>query len=295
MTSRTWIGGGNNSAHNPNDWSPNGVPQPGDALNLQTGVMNARGDDLAGNTLIIHPSQTPVATMLNLSHHANVSVDIGREAVAQVTINVEGTATLRTNNEFPSGATFIVNLADHASLTSSFNMVFSSAVVGGGEDSRVVNSGANSILGSNLTIDPRVKGHGSFTVGSAQSIGGQLEFGGSVSRGQDVSVSGDPERLVVSHVQVDDPDNFHGAVTLNPFGEVDLRGLTNADSYQFENDMLSIYSGSDVIEKLRLATPPPASGTFNLSVSQTATGVAVDRGSSNASGTVLPLHSLAVT
>jgi hypothetical protein len=32
MTTRTWIGGGNNRADNPNDWAPNGVPQPGDML-----------------------------------------------------------------------------------------------------------------------------------------------------------------------------------------------------------------------------------------------------------------------
>ena len=37
MTDRTWLGGGNNNARNPNDWSPTGAPQPGDILSMPNG------------------------------------------------------------------------------------------------------------------------------------------------------------------------------------------------------------------------------------------------------------------
>ncbi len=62
MTSRTWIGGGNNNANNANDWSPAGAPLLGDVLAMQTGVMHIRDNNLAGNTLVIGGS---ASTTLN--------------------------------------------------------------------------------------------------------------------------------------------------------------------------------------------------------------------------------------
>jgi hypothetical protein len=51
MTNRTWIGGGNDKASNPNDWSPTGAPQPGDTLTISSGTMYVSDDNLAGDTL----------------------------------------------------------------------------------------------------------------------------------------------------------------------------------------------------------------------------------------------------
>jgi hypothetical protein len=51
MTNRTWVGGRNNNDTNPNDWSPNGVPVPGDTLSMLGGTMNVRDNNLAGDTL----------------------------------------------------------------------------------------------------------------------------------------------------------------------------------------------------------------------------------------------------
>ena len=114
-----------------------------------------------------------------------------------------------------------------------------------------------------------------------------------MSSGQTISVAGDPGRDLASHVRVDQPDAFHGAVNLNIFGELDLQGLANADSYTFQNDMLSIYSGGTVLDTVRLTAPPAPptlSGNFDLAVYQTPTGVAVDRGYVPPGGTMLPMH-----
>ncbi|HXA26249.1 MAG TPA: hypothetical protein VNW90_28530 [Acetobacteraceae bacterium] len=286
MTSRIWIGGGNDNVGNANDWSPFGVPLPGDTLNMQTGAMNIRGDDLAGNTLMIGGSSL---TTLNLSHHAAVSVDIAQESVDQVTVNVKGSDTLNIHTEFPSSGNFTINLADHASLTANFNMVFSSAVINGGDDSRFTGGGL--LEGSHVTIHARASG-GSFAVQTAQSIPGRVEFGGSVSHNESVAVRGDPGRGIASQVQIDQPGEFKGAVALGVFGEVDLMGLVNASSYAIKNDILSIYSGHKVIDNLRLTTPPaPGLPTFNITVAQTSAGIVIDRGVFHGNGTLLPVHS----
>ena len=39
---------------------------------------------------------------------------------------------------------------------------------------------------------------------------------------------------------------------MQPKSEVDLVGLAKADSYTFENDMLSIFSGNCLIDRLKL-------------------------------------------
>lgn len=292
MTSKTWIGGDGNDAGDPANWSPSETPQPGDTLAMQGGTMNIRDDDLAGNTLVIgQPNQNASPTTLNLSHHADVSVKTSPFSSDSVTINVDGSDILDLAAGFPSTTSFTVNLADHARLAGSIDMTFGSAVFAGGSGSRYVNNGSDVVRGSNLTFDTDVKGQGSFAVSTAQSSAGRLEFGGSVSRGQTVTVSGDPGRGQRSQLQIDQPAAFKGAVALNSFGEVDLVGLANADSYQLKNDILSIFSGCEVIERLRLTLPPPASGTPpDLTVAQTATGILIDRGGYRGDGTLLPTH-----
>jgi len=290
MTDRTWIGGGNNNANRANHWSPDGVPQPGDTLEMQAGTMNIRGDDLAGDTLVINKPTTETApTTLNLSRHAVVSLSESPFLFDSVTVNVKGSDTLNVQTSF--GGQFTVNLADHASLSGGFKMAFSSATISGGDGSRYLNNGASVLEGSPVIFDTNVGGNGSFTVQSAQSRAGQLEFGGSVSHGQDVEVAGDSTRGIGSQVKLDHPDAFKGSVGLGVYGEVDLVGLANADSFQLKNDILSIYSGCEVIDQLRLTLPAYSGQDPGLTVRQTAAGVAVARGISNfGTGTLLPEH-----
>ncbi len=302
MTDRTWTGAENNSAGNPNNWSPTGVPVPGDTLAMPGGTMNIRDNDLAGDTLVFGTGQTPATTTLtsvtatlNLSHQANVALDVPQYASDQVTINVKGSDTLNVHTDYPSGGLFTVNLADHATLTGAFSIVFSSLDMEGGPGSRLVSSGSSMIAGSSAKFDTSVVGKGTFTVSSVQSRIGQLEFGDSVSYGQNMTVIGDLGRYRISQIQIDRPDEFKGAVGLGVFGEVDLVGLTNADSYQLKNDILSIYSGCNVIDTLRLTTPPPqfssAGSSLGVTVSRTSTGLAIDRGPTPFGSTPLPVHS----
>jgi hypothetical protein len=45
----TWIGGGDNEASNPNDWSPTGVPSNTEDAVITHGKINIRGSVLAAN------------------------------------------------------------------------------------------------------------------------------------------------------------------------------------------------------------------------------------------------------
>lgn len=298
MTDRTWVGGGNNNANRANHWSPDGVPQPGDTLEMQVGTMNIRGNDLAGDALIINkPIGETAPNTLNLSRHANVSVEIPQFQTEDVTINAKGSDTLNLQTDYPSFGHFTVNLADHASVTGNVNMTFGGAVVNGGDGSRYLHNGSGLLGGSTVIFDTRVEGNGSFRVVNAQSFPGELEFGGPVSHGQYVEVEGEEARGVRAFVTLDQPDLFKGSVGLGVFGEVNLIGLTNADSFQLKNDILSIFSGCQVIDQLRLTTltvPPNFAPDTEVRVYQTAAGVVVNRGLLFSPGTetLLPEHQL---
>src|SRR5207248_2090163 len=98
-------------------------------------------------------------------------------------------------------------------------------------------------------INANVAGAGSL------SVSGTLIFGKSVGSGQEVDVVG-------GTVQVSQPTKFLGSAQLLTGGtghvsEIDLMGLANADSYTYQNDLLSIFSGSSVIDKLHLHDSTP--------------------------------------
>ena len=294
MTDRTWLGGGNNNARNPHDWSPTGAPQPGDTLSMfNGGTMNVRDDDLAGNAVHVGDSAGRQETF-NLSHHALLAVVQNVDTGSETTVNVHGRDTLRFSSIFPSGPQLTVNLDHHARLTASFNMVFGSLTVNGDDKAKLINDENNSLSGVHTVITPDVLGIGSFKAGTAQGVGGFLEFGHSVSRDQSVTVSGDPERSLATVLKIDKPREFDAAVTMQAKTETDLVGLAKADSYTFENDMLKIFSGNCLIDRLRLTND----GTFigqphDLVVSKSGSDVFLTQAgltSPPIGSTMLPLH-----
>ena len=117
MTARTWTGAQNSSARDPNNWTPTGIPQPGDTLTMTDGTMDIRDQDLAGNTLLIdQQGVSTAAATLNLSGHAKVSLDMTTTG-DRVTVNVKGSDTLNARNESGTGGQGLtVNLAQHATL-----------------------------------------------------------------------------------------------------------------------------------------------------------------------------------
>ena len=272
----TWIGGGNNSASNPDDWTPTGAPQPGEYLSIEPGepvnnnggevgrTINISGNALAGDTLTVVFGISPVT--LNLSHHAQASLTMETMSggVNQTTINLTGTDMLTLNWDGTEGY-------PGASLT-----------VNGGPGAKLVNDQTSSFYGTYAVINTDVLGVGSYTDGYARYTPGFLEFGGSVSSGQTVTVEGayyPGLGYPNCTLQIDHPREFHGSVILQSSGEIDLVGLANADGYSYANDMLSIYTHHRVIDTLLLTNDASPAGQSNeLLVGKVGNSVWVEAG-----------------
>ena len=198
---RTWKGGGNNQASNPNDWGPTGAPQPGDTLMVLSSsgtpptspvnsTMNVSGNALAGDPITIGlPGFGTVNLTANLSHNALMTATeyggrgtynmvqnstlnlLERGGVhvgpASATINMLGNENLILSN---ISSAITVNLAPgadwHGSLRAQALEIFSGATtVKGGAGSSFDNNGLSYLLnGKSARIDTDVVGFGQFFV-----------------------------------------------------------------------------------------------------------------------------------
>jgi hypothetical protein len=229
-TQRMWIGGGNDNASNPNDWSPAGPLQPGETLidRIPGSTINISDNVLRGDTLSI---MTGLVT-LNLSRHAQVDLSLSTIA-ASAFVNITGNATLNVTAPVPGfpGPGTSVNLADHANLFGSFDLSGRTGMsVSGAEGAKYHNNGTDTVSDAFLSLDTDVVGSGQFVTTPGFYPSG-LRFGGYVSAGQSVDIGGiTPFSGSVSRLQIDDPTQFHGTVDLHDASLADLVGSAQADS-----------------------------------------------------------------
>ena len=296
MVDRTWIGGGNNQADNPNDWSPPGLPTMAqnfeDNLYMTSGTMNVDGYQLPPDTYL--GIQNPGSVTLNLSHGAAFDVEVYDDASAgpapPAIFNIHGSDTVEVGSNYNSST--IVDLAAHAEWIGNFAVSYASAslTVNGPASAKFINTAVANTTNDGpsggdgiQTINVAVTGSGTFT----DDPYGVLTFSKAVSAGQTVdmvSFSGvGPYPPPI--LNLNDPKHFSGTVDLTN-GEIDLNGLAKANSYTYQNDMLSIFSGKSVIDTLRLAS----SETFSVEKTSTG-GVSIyTAAASPPPGTLLPIH-----
>jgi hypothetical protein len=164
MTTRTWVGGLHSgyNALNAQAWSPAGAPQPGDYLQMVSGVMSVSHYDLAGNELHLGNGQTDAGyNMLNLNDGADVTANaVGRylNFGDPLRINVTGTNHFAADNlEAVQGT---VSLAAHSNLVVTGNLQFAyfGDIVGTGT---ITNNGLISIAQGDISA--HVNGHGTAT------------------------------------------------------------------------------------------------------------------------------------
>ncbi len=268
-------------------------------MEMTQGTMNIDRFDLGGNPSNLgvefnDPLHIDGNVNLNLSGGSAVYayVDAGHAAVdvrgddnmfLRVDPGTSATVDLRANARwigsfyvFP-GATVLINGAPHAAFINQHAGATGSGVVNG--------AGAKAIIMANIT------GNSPMNVLND----GALEVGGSVSSGQTLVLGTYPAvpGNQPGFLQVDHPTEFDGLVRL-AVGEIDLNGLARADSYSYQNDMLSIWSGNSVINTLRLQQIEAAQGTGlqPFAVEKTATGVSIytESNPTHPPGTALPLH-----
>jgi hypothetical protein len=287
MVARTWTGSVSNDASNPNNWSPMGAPQPGDTLTdtISGSTIDIRDKALAGTTLLVtrNPEITATAT-LNLSHFARVDLSVPPQV--QVVANASGVDTLNATvtgarGAVPPGA-LTVNL-DHAVLFGGFDITLASeTIASGNRPALFINNGTDMVSGGGARIDVNVLGNGTFNVGAGflgvLSVPSSISFGGFVSGGETVSVTGSPNVRpfppAISTVTIEQPREFFAKVDLHGFSLADLVGLAQADSWSYKNDLLSIKNAhGKVIGRLHVVSDASSTGSVHgLSVSKTAAG-----------------------
>lgn len=127
MATRTWIGGGNNKANNPKDWSPTGLPLPQEQLLMPGGTIRVEGDQLSAPAGLGQSRLTVTGdSTIELSRHASTMPIIALQGTLHVAIKDDAAFSL-----INAGGSTIVDLANNAHWFGGFNGA-SSAIVNGG-------------------------------------------------------------------------------------------------------------------------------------------------------------------
>lgn len=259
--SLTWIGGGDNLASNPADWSPAVAPEAGYTLSMGSGTMTVSGNDLAGDTLFI-------------TSNATASID------------TSGPTTLNISANSP-GSHVNINAAVGSTLTLTANIVSGYLDVSGGKLSFIGNSSFHAFK---TVLSDEIVGTGTLYLHGGNATGEFMEINGSVGKGLtfDISAPGPDD----AGLQIDHPSTFHGNIVLNS-GFVAFMGL-QATRGELLNGVLEIFNGSTLVNATRFVSAPNDAGRA-LQMQQTSAGVMLSTGLGDfyqpgGIGTVLPLH-----
>jgi hypothetical protein len=273
MTNRTWIGGGNNNAKNPRDWSPKGAPRPNDNLVMTHGDMNVSGNALAGDTLSVDaPFGAPP---IDINTRAKAGLDLSVRGSGHVNVHVDGTVIL----------TDLVQNAAHLKFSGGTIRFIGTSTFNGDGGS----------TGSTVFDDSNLVGSGTLRLLGGDHDGDAMEIDGSVGRGLTFELGGGAPTM---SLRIDDPGKFHGLIDLTPatsppfpslFGFVAFMGL-HATSANLHDDMLLMFDCRKLVDTVRL------SGGSGLQLEQNSQGVMLSSGGFGESqqpggpGTIIPLH-----
>jgi hypothetical protein len=258
MTTRTWIGGGNNKASNPKDWSPAGVPQPGDSLSMGSGTMNLSGTALAGDTLTI-----------------------GGGATAD--INTGHAAVLKLATQVP-GAHINIGVACGSTLTLTANFGSYSYLNVSGGTLRFI--GTSSFGAFSTVLSDTLTGTGTLDLSGGNASGESMAINGAVGSGLTFNIHSIPGD---AGLQIDHPRAFAGDINMQQSGWVALMGL-HATSGELLNGILELFNGSKLVDLVRLSN----TGGVAPQLQQNSAGVMFSTGPGDYDqpggiGTALPL------
>ena len=260
----TWVGGGNNLASNPADWSPALKPQPGDSLVMGSGTMNLSGNALKGDTLTLTPG-------------------------ANVTINTIGNAALKLSTNAP-GETININADPVGTLRLTAILGGTNLTASGG---RIAFIGTSTFGAFQTKLSDNLVGTGTVQLFGGNASGETMEINGSVGHGLNFVIGSGP--IGDAGLVIDQPASFHAAVTLQSEGYVSFTGL-QATSAELMDGILKLFNGETLVQATRFTDTANAANFGPLQVEQTSVGVAVSVGfggehfQPGGPGTVLPLH-----
>jgi hypothetical protein len=252
-------------------WDVAGTPTNGDTFVVNTGTAIMVGGRFPDSMVDLGRAfNTNTGTYLpnpNLLMFGNTdlgTIDVTTQTPdrsgAHLTVVGHATVGAIVIHGSPSGTALTGNLAPGSRLTTHFEGQPRTGInlTGGTLDNR-----GDSVVGA-ATISSNIAGHGSFEV---LGFFGSLHVEGSVSAGQSVKLDG------VSVLTVDHPADFHASVDISdlvPSGSINLLGI-HGDAWTYNNSRLSITSGSNIVERLRLTA-----GSHSFTVSDTSNGIVIN-------------------
>ena len=277
---KIWVGGNSdNSFDDPLNWTPSGTPQSTDQLFIPAGTININGGDANGAMLRPQPYTAPGQYPSSVSSTATINLnsasvkmfDGGGDTTrvfqppypSGPSINAFGSSSLSASFSGDRIFGFVyatINVeADSTLFLGSMNLNYSRVSINGAAGAQLENDGkVNLQSNATLTINADTVGVGSF----APQYATTLEFGGAVGSGQTIAI----DATVPASLLVDHPDTFQALIDWqatyrdsNP--TVDLKGVM-ADSFDYSNDLLTLYSGGQVADTTRLAIKPATDGDF---------------------------------
>jgi len=177
---KTWGGTPFENSTDPAAWSPTGAPAPGDHLTMATGVMNVRGDNLAGNPLSITATNGLPVPVIDEDGGADVTLQTVTRAGtgAEVWVNVTGTNALAIKGDTSFSMGEVIQLTDnaHLMLGDSFSTM-SFLNVSGPASATLELDGKLTMTASKGVIDTHLSGSGPIAVGAYSSVYSSLELG----------------------------------------------------------------------------------------------------------------------
>ena len=258
--SLTWVGGGNNLASNPADWSPAVAPQAGDRLTMESGTMNLSGNALAGDTLAIGFGAT---ANIETSGHATLKLS----AVGASNINITE--------------------APNSTLNLTATIGISNVNVSGGSLSFI---GTSVFDAFKTVLSTNISGAGTIDLQGGNASGEFMEINGSVGSGLTFNISAPgPDD---AGLQIDHPSAFLGNIVLQS-GFVAFMGI-HATRGELLNGILDMFDGNKLVATSRFVGAPNVPGE-TVRLEQNSAGVIVSTGLADhyqpgGIGTVLPLH-----
>lgn len=265
MANKTWIGGFNgDDIFTAQDWSPAGVPSAGDSLTLEFGSATLRNATLPG-LAFGGVALDPQPAILNLVGATKTGVGGGAFNGTHGIINITGIADLSVgllSSYVPS--TLIENVGQNSAVIETLSMGSRDFVTVNAADSSstFIHLGETRVSGgSHLVINPNVVGAGTFDLDPVGRLGySTLEFGGNVGRGETINVS------FQGGLTVDHAKGFNAQINLGDvpkglgggFGGsyVNFKDILSADSYSYQNDLLSFYKGNTAINQFSFSATP---------------------------------------
>jgi hypothetical protein len=230
---------------------------PTDSFIMNGGTFNAANETA---TVQVGGNQDQI----NLNGNANLTLSQTPSQYPNLGISVAGYGNVLHGNISDGGLVdYSISLASNLTVSGQLNVAGGLSISGPGT---LVDDGE--LSASMTSIDSNVLGTGTMTFTNVHDGAGWAYIEGSSGSGitYDLTTYAESATMTVEH-----PSEFQSSVDMNNATSLDLIGLS-ATSYDFKNDLLTLYNGNEAVYQLHLtdqSTTEPiyvTSGTGGVTV-----------------------------